>query len=192
MSNPIAMSFPLEKPNLKREIAQGYYSSTLFLIAKFLIEVPTAFLQVLITLAIATPIIKLQGNFFYNWIILVVLGLVSSSLAILIGSSVNSVKQAMSLNPVITVPQILLSGFLVPSEELPSYLSWLQYFCQLKYAVDLFCISEFDDDKYAHVILDRNDIKKSKTIIYFIILFGIFLFYRIIAGFVLSKDTKKF
>ena len=73
------------------------------------------------------------------------LGLVASSLSLLIGSIAENVSTAIQMTPLLLVPQLLFSGFFVAISDIPEWLRWAQYLCSLKYAINLILVVEFTD-----------------------------------------------
>ena len=69
----------------------------------------------------------------------------AASYSIALASGVSDPKQAQQFLPIILVPQLLFAGYFVPVSAIPDLLSWAQYLCVLKYAVNLGVIAEFGE-----------------------------------------------
>ena len=71
-------------------------------------------------------------------------GLAAGSVALVLGSLVDDVPKAIELAPGTLVPQILFSGWIIPVDDIPSYLQWIQKICGLLWALKLLVIVEFE------------------------------------------------
>jgi ABC-type multidrug transport system ATPase subunit len=189
MSNPIALTFPLERPILLRELAGGFYGVPLYFWSKFVVELAVCLVQSLLTIGIVFLMADMEGDLVLLWAVLSGLGLVASSVALLVSASVDSVKAAVSLNPVLVVPQLLFAGFVVPVAKIPVYLKWLTYVSQLRYAIALLVIAEFKHDPGASYVFVENEIEEDKWPVYVGILVANFVVFRGLAMYVLRKKV---
>jgi ABC-type multidrug transport system ATPase subunit len=223
----VMLAFPFERPLLLREYVTGTCKSarhcieftllvlilTLFaciidglmayFVSKLLVEIPLVFCQMLVQFIIAYFFIDLQGNFIFLVLICFGLGMVSCSVAMLLGCLVPDVKDVSELSPLAFVPQILFAGFFVRTSQIPLFLRWAQYLVSLKYAINLFYLVEFDLSLHScntslaaymncKGIVDQNDINRSDWYIYIILIFALFVGFRSMAGFVLTQKAKRF
>eukprot|EP00299_Pterocystis_sp_00344_P019145 c9525_g1_i2.p1 GENE.c9525_g1_i2~~c9525_g1_i2.p1 ORF type:complete len:598 (+),score=129.97 c9525_g1_i2:51-1844(+) len=191
------LSFPFERPIFLREYSTGTYKSMAYFISKIVSELPMAFLQNLLLVIITYWLIEFQGNFILLVIIMWMLGVSSTSVAMLLGSVFDDVKTAAEASPALFVPQILFAGFFIRLELVPVYMRWAQYLCSLKYAMNLAILVEFndcsDDEKPSCVSLrDKNNIEKGHWWIYALILIALFIGFRLVSLFILRKRAKKF
>eukprot|EP00929_Paragymnodinium_shiwhaense_P003160 TRINITY_DN103595_c0_g1_i1.p1 TRINITY_DN103595_c0_g1~~TRINITY_DN103595_c0_g1_i1.p1 ORF type:complete len:703 (+),score=153.58 TRINITY_DN103595_c0_g1_i1:77-2110(+) len=142
-AQPIMLTFPSERPVFLREYAAQQYGVVPYFISKTLVEAPVVLGTQILTFLIAYWIMDLQGNFvmlvLYAWL----LGIASSSLALIIGCGVASAEKAIQFGPLVLLPQMLFSGLFVPVGKVPQSLRWVQYLCPLKYAINLLEITEF-------------------------------------------------
>lgn len=72
-----------------------------------------------------------------------ILGLVSSSSALLLGSLAQSTEVAMEVTPLVFVPQLLFAGFFIKISQIPAWLRWAQWLCSLKFTLNLVMATEF-------------------------------------------------
>merc|ERR550537_1628820 len=122
------------------------YGTIPYFLAKTVVEIPLTFLTALESWLISYWVMDLEGNFIYLVLIATFLALTAASTALFIGCSVANAQSAQELAPLIFVPQIIFSGIFIPISLIPKALRWLQYLCALKYAINLGCIVEFQDD----------------------------------------------
>ncbi len=118
----------------------------------------------------------------------------------------------------ICVPQILFAGFFIKITQIPEWIRWAQYVCSLKFAVNLHMIIEFgngacDGDPILYQgamgpggpggggmtrkdacssLLKQNDVDSSLWWAYGLILLGIFLGFRFLALFLLTRRARGF
>lgn len=223
ISQPIILSFPLERPLFIREYTSGMYSSIPYFITKSIVEVPIAFIQSGIIMLITYYLMGFQGNFFFLTCSLALLGLTASSLSVFLGSIAKNVNIAVQLTPILTVPQILFAGFFISINQIPIFIRWFQYLCSLKYGLNLTVLAEFtclppgfpkkynkvyynavigcdepissiefycDEVTHPNALLPRNDIYVTYEWIYFGILIGIFVVFRVAACIILTTKTR--
>eukprot|EP00928_Gymnodinium_smaydae_P029715 TRINITY_DN22300_c0_g1_i1.p1 TRINITY_DN22300_c0_g1~~TRINITY_DN22300_c0_g1_i1.p1 ORF type:complete len:682 (+),score=91.49 TRINITY_DN22300_c0_g1_i1:46-2046(+) len=150
-AQPLLLTFPVERPVFLREYAAQQYGVVPYFVAKTLVEAPVVFCAQLITFLISYWVMGLQGNFavlvIYGWL----LGIASSSLALIVSCGVASAEKAIQFAPLVLLPQMLFSGLFVPVGKIPSSLRWVRYLCPLKYSIDLLEITEF---RYVKSALD--------------------------------------
>jgi len=137
--------FSQDRPTFLREYAAQKYDILPYFLSKFMVEVPLVLVGQLLAYAIAYPMIGFHGNFFVLIIIAWSLGLSISSLAMLLGCAVNNPESAISLSPLVLVPQIAMSGLFLPMSMIPSYLQWVPLLCPMRYGVSLAALAEFSD-----------------------------------------------
>lgn len=121
-------------------------------------------------------------------IVVWILGLVASSIALMMGCITKNLRTAMELSPMIFVPQILFAGFFIPMSQIPVWLRWAQYLCSLKYAINLLITLEFAngacpaEEKFeCDEILSSNDVEEDRWWLYATILVVLVCGFRLIA-----------
>lgn len=161
------------------------------------------FAQTLVGFIMTYFMYDMQGNFIYLLLSGFSLGMVGNSAAMMIGCAVSDVKNVAELAPLLFVPQILFGGFFVRTSLIPSYIRWCQYLCGMKYSMNLFLMTEFDLElkscqdspnarENCNNVLENNDINVDEWYINLIMLFALFLGYRLLGAFILVKTAKKF
>ena len=198
-AQPMVLTFPLERASFIREYATGTYGSSVYLIAKTMLDVPAAIMQQTLSLLVFYFLTSMNGNFGLILVSVSILGVVSASTGLLLGAATSSAETAINILPGVYVPQILLSGFFISSELIPVWMRWMQWICPLKYGVALATIAEFStnvvpDDKEGDVVLliDRSGINRDDWHVYGLIMFGIFMFLRILTGILLKRRAQNF
>ena len=198
-AQPMLLVFPQERPVFIREHISGTYSTFAYMLAKTLVDIPAGFLQAVISMVVSYWMVGFNGNFFYIVCSLTLLATVSSSISLLLGAATGSAETAVNLSPATFVPQILFSGFLIPSSNIPVWMRWLQWLAPLKYSVNLGLLADFHrsavpDDRQDQVndLLYRNEIAKDSWWAYVVIMLCMFCFMRAVASLVLSVRAQKF
>jgi ABC-type multidrug transport system permease subunit len=70
---------------------------------------------------------------------------VGTLLGILIGAMVRNVELAVEIAPAIFVPLMLFSGYTNNSNNIVSWLKWLEYMSPVRYMFEFLVTNEFDD-----------------------------------------------
>eukprot|EP01065_Artemidia_motanka_P011495 TRINITY_DN161_c0_g2_i1.p1 TRINITY_DN161_c0_g2~~TRINITY_DN161_c0_g2_i1.p1 ORF type:complete len:639 (+),score=227.31 TRINITY_DN161_c0_g2_i1:71-1918(+) len=198
-AQPTLIAFVPERPVFIREYASGTYGVVPYVLSKILLEIPLVFLTVLVSVAIQYGLTGLQGNFGLLWLWYVLFALASSSISFALGAATTTAEVAVNLLPLALVPQILLSGFFVASEDIPVWIRWTQWICPMKYTVNLALITEFDSaavpdnrEQFTNAVMDRSDVENSTGAKWFYIsmLIGMTIVLRVLAVFVLHRRAK--
>lgn len=197
----VMLAFPFERPMFLREFATGTYRATSYFLTKTFLEIPLTFVQTLVQFIICYFMINLQGNFIYIVLAAWGLGCASCSVAVMIGCLVADVKDVSELAPLLFVPQLLFAGFFIRTSLIPVFLRWAQYLCAIKYAINLVLLTEFnvlntscagDARRNCESVISNNNIIVGDTYIYVILLFVLFLTFRLLGAFILVKKAKRF
>jgi hypothetical protein len=92
-------------------------------------------------------------------------------------------------------------GFFIRTSLIPVFLRWAQYLCAIKYAINLVLLTEFNvlnkscqgaAAMNCKNVLKNNDIKVEDTYIYILVIFALFLVFRIIGAAILIKKARRF
>ncbi|MBI3650594.1 MAG: FHA domain-containing protein [Acidobacteria bacterium] len=90
-----------------------------YVFSKFAVLSGIAMVQCLLFVGILTLLERLQGSdFFWLMLVLYMTSLGGIAMGLFCSALVNSTEKAMSILPLILIPQLLLSGFLVPVNDL--------------------------------------------------------------------------
>ena len=139
-------------------------------------------------------------EFYMFYLTLYSLAMGSTALAVMLGCLVEDPKIATEMLPVLFVPQMLFSGFFVAPDLIPSWLLWVRYICPLTYSVRIALVEEFDNcapdgtaagDNCSR-LLDDIDANPDETYWNWLVLFGLFVFFRLLALHILYKKGTKF
>jgi ABC-type multidrug transport system permease subunit len=196
---PVLLLFPSERPRFVREYATGSYSATAYFWSKLVTELPLGFATAVLAFLITFWMVQLHGSFILDVLIAWLIGLCAASTALFFGCLAASAQQAMQAAPIIFVPQILFAGLFVKVDQIPVWLRWAQYLCSLKYGIDLFLINEFGSStcdpsqrKACEKLLASSDVQESLWWAYGLIMIGIFLVFRLLGLFVLTRRARGF
>jgi len=198
----VLLAFPFERPMILREYATGTYSMTSYFLSKLVVEAPMTFLQTIVQFLLVFYMVDLQGSYIILVLICWGLGMVSNSTAMGIGCLVPDVKDATELAPLVYVPQILFAGFFIRTGQIPVFLRWAQYLCGMKYAFNLVILNEFSLSTSTcsspaaaancREIQDANGIDGDIFYVYIILLFALFVAYRVAGVLILIQKAKRF
>jgi ABC-2 type transport system permease protein len=73
------------------------------------------------------------------WLVVLVAlldGLVGTALGLFVSAFAQTEFQAVQFMPVVLLPQLIICGLLIPTDELPTVLEWLSWLLPLTYAID--------------------------------------------------------
>lgn len=200
-AQPVMLLFPFERPMFMREYSTGTYSATAYFMSKSFIELPLTMAQNCCQWVMVYFMCNFQGNGGYLLLASWGLGCASASVASALGCMVPDVKSVQELAPLLFVPQLLFAGFFIQTSQIPVFLRWAQYLCGIKYAMNLLLLTEFNPANKScegdlafgcKMIIADNDIKESDWWIYVIILFVLFLGFRILGAYILTVKARRF
>ena len=92
-------------------------------------------------------------------------------------------------------------GFFIRTSLIPVFLRWAQYLCAIKYAINLVLLTEFnptnkscqgDAGMNCKFVLINNDIRVEDTYIYILVIFALFIVFRITGAAILIKKARRF
>ena len=220
-AQPALLAFPEERPVFLREYSTNHYNVFSYFLSRLTMEAFITFLQVtvqvscawfvsrysarsplltfLIQIVITYFMIGFQANFGEFLVIAYALAMSSTALAVLLGCAVEDPKLAQEMLPILFVPQMLFAGFFVAPSLIPAWLRWAQYLCSLTYAIRLALVAEFDRDcgspdanASCKRVLNSIDARQDDVWWYWVVLVGLFAFFRVAAVAVLRKKATKF
>lgn len=198
----VMLSFPFERPMILREYATGTYSVPAYFISKLVVEAPMTFVQFIVLYLLVYFMMDMQGDYILLVLSTWGLGMVSNSVAMGLGCMVPDVKDVTELAPLMYVPQILFAGFFIRTDQIPIFLRWAQYLCSMKYAMNLVLMSEFRLDRdncqgpaaaaNCREIIESNNIDPEIFYVYIILLFALFIAFRVVGAMILIQKAKRF
>ena len=191
----VAAAIPSTRARFLVEYNNNLYGSLVFFIVQIIIEVPQALIANLVLLCLSFWTIGLRGNFFYWLLNLFAVTVSTNSVGWLISTTTSSTLTAMQFMPLVFLPQILFSGFLIDVALVPSSVRWLNYFCYLKYVSDLVFINEFGDDITAGNTIVGQHATSNKIItqdknLYTLVVIVFIIGLRFIASVALARQAK--
>ncbi|ELR13185.1 ABC2 type transporter superfamily protein [Acanthamoeba castellanii str. Neff] len=143
----VVMIFHSERMIFIKEHSAGAYGTFLYYVAKNLAQLPfLAFYPALFS-CIAYWMVGFQADadkFFIFMAAMILVTLVSASLAIAISASTPNLDAAFALLPAAFIPFTIFSGLLVNEDSVPSWVAWVKYFSLFKYGFQILAINEFD------------------------------------------------
>ena len=138
--------FPTEMKHLVKERKSAMYSLSAFYVARTASDIPADLALPSMLIVIVYWMAWLNPTaaaFFATWGTYLLVLLVSSSIGLLIGALVLSVKTAQALAATLMLTFILVGGFFV--QGIPDWISWIKYLSFLNYAYPLLLHIQFGD-----------------------------------------------
>ena len=155
---PALIAFPEERPVFLREYSTGQYTVLSYFLSRVTLELAVCAFQVTVSTMITYLMVGLNQTFGLYWLVTYIMAVTSTALGAMAGSSASDPSVAVEFLPAIFMPQILFSGFFIPKEIMPVWLSWLTYIFPMTYAVRLVLVQEFDgacDDMSGNSFCER-------------------------------------
>lgn len=201
---PSLVAFPEERPVFLREYSTNHYSVLSYFASRLSIELAVNAVQVTVSTVITYFMVGFYLDYWTLWTAVYLLAGASSALGVMVGSATESPSTAIELLPAVFMPQILFSGFFVPPELIPDWLAWLVYIMPLTYGVRILLVGEFGGDRCDNVeplpdgstscarILENSGLDTGDVWWYYLVLLVLFVFFRLLALFILRKKATKF
>ena len=137
------LDFVEQRPLFCHEYQRGHYGLISYGITKMLTEAVNTFLLILTFVVIVYWSLGLQGRFWYLVGMLFVFNMTLGAIGVALASYARDPRSAKEMIPVLILPQVLLCGFFVTIENIPSWLQWSQWLMPLTYAFRLILAEEF-------------------------------------------------
>jgi len=141
-------TFPPERPVFLRESKNRMYSTLSYFSAKTITDLPFLILLPILFTAISYWMIgyKPEGGIYIMFNIVMVLAyFVGSSLGFILGIVAKDSTTAMTLVPMVFIPFMMFSGFLINADSIPYYFYPIRYTSFLKYSFEIIVYNEFKD-----------------------------------------------
>lgn len=157
-------------------------------------------LQTLLITLICHFMIAFQGSFMTYYGACFTLAMGSTAIAVILGAaSGSSSKIATAALPLVLLPQMLFVGYFVSPELIPVWLRWIQYICPMTYATRILlvadfyeCSDDFVEKIFCDTLLENTGADPDDVLLYWFILIGQFVVFRIIALAILHKSAQRF
>ncbi|KAK1282347.1 ABC transporter G family member 8 [Acorus calamus] len=202
--------FVNERPILLRETSSGVYRLSSHLIANTLV-----FLPYLLAIAVlySVSVYFLVGlcmtwqAFAYFVLVIWVVVLMANSFVLFLSSLAPNYIAGTSLVTVCLAGFFLFSGYFISKDNMPKYWLFMHYFSLYKYALDALLINEYscsaskcfswvESDRACAVtgvdVLDQRGLREAQRWTNIQIMFGFFVFYRVLCLFVLTRRASRF
>ncbi len=198
---PSLTVFPEERPVFLREYSTNHYSVVAYFVSRLTMELFVSGLQVSLSAVITYSLVGFTANFGIFWAGLYLMACASTALGVLVGSAVGNPSTAIEFLPAVFMPQILFSGFFVPPELMPDWLSWIRWICPLTYGVKIVVAAEFEGrcdttsppyPNFCNQVLENVEADPENIWWYYLVLLCLFCFFRLLALFVLKSKAEKF
>jgi len=198
---PSLIVFPEERPVFLREYSTNHYGVAAYFASRLTMELFISGLQVSASATITYFLVGFTANFGVFWSGLYLMACASTALGVLVGSAVGNASTALEFLPAVFMPQILFSGFFVPPELMPDWLSWIRWICPLTYGVKIVVAAEFDgrcdstsppNDNFCDEVMNNVETNPDDVWWYFLVLVCLFGFFRLLALVVLRSKAEKF
>lgn len=125
-----------------------------YLYSKFKILALLNFLQCLALVGIVHYYVHLGSRVPCYFLILLITSLAGTALGLLISSWVSSEDKAVGIVPLVIIPQILFSQFVLPQDLIAGFAMWLEKLMIVKWSYDLFSAFRSDEIQVVQALQD--------------------------------------
>ncbi|KAJ1460788.1 P-loop containing nucleoside triphosphate hydrolase protein [Pelagophyceae sp. CCMP2097] len=180
ISQPVILTFPLDRGILVRELAVDTFSLPAYIVSKLAIELPSTLVIVTCSVSIPWFLGALRSNLFELIGTTAVMAAAASSSAMFLSSLAPSPTVAMQLAPLVLVPQIMFAGFTIRISQIPPVLRWCHRICALTYGTNLALLNEFHHchKPACDLLLHENEVDRDDKVVYLTVLLAIFATFR--------------
>ncbi|KAF8747097.1 hypothetical protein HU200_013306 [Digitaria exilis] len=153
----------IERSVVYRERFAGMYSSWAYSFAQVSMEIPYVFVQIVLFMFIAYPMIGYTweaAKFFWFFYTMFCTVLYFLYLGMMMVSLTPNIQVASILASMFYTIQNLMSGFIVPSPQVPKWWLWLYYTSPMSWTLNVFFTTQFgyEDDKKIEVFGETKSI----------------------------------
>jgi ABC-type multidrug transport system permease subunit len=137
-------TFPSERVLFYREHANNMYSMPAFYFSKIFADLPFQLVFPTIFSLISYYMVGFQASrFVVFWLLVLLVANVGASMGLLVGIKAKDATTAISSVPLVVIPFMLFSGFLINVASTPPYFIWIEYLSPIKYCFQGIAINEF-------------------------------------------------
>eukprot|EP00927_Polykrikos_kofoidii_P016958 TRINITY_DN17700_c0_g3_i2.p1 TRINITY_DN17700_c0_g3~~TRINITY_DN17700_c0_g3_i2.p1 ORF type:complete len:623 (-),score=81.11 TRINITY_DN17700_c0_g3_i2:314-2182(-) len=149
----VANTFPSERCIFFREAQDRWYHPTAFYLAKITIDTVMQSVFPLLVLIIGYPLIGLNTQTLsrpvYFYIIMVLISNCGAAVGLTVSAAVSNVSTALSVLPGLVMPQMLLCGIFVRTQDLPQPFNALSHVIIMRFGLQAVVTNEFTCDTNA-------------------------------------------
>ena len=200
-AEPALQAFPQERPVFLREYSTNHYTVAAYFLCRFTVEAIVTAIQVFVMAMITYWLIGFQMTFGTLFLVVYGLAMTSTAMSVMLGCAIEDPKLGQEMLPILFVPQMLFAGFFVAPHLIPSWLSWARYIFSLTYSVRIGVTQEFKDEncvggdmalQMCGGLMDSIDANEDDIWWNWLVLLGLFVFFRLMALYTLRKKATKF
>jgi ATP-binding cassette, subfamily G (WHITE), member 2 len=130
-----------------REHASGFYSTLPYVVAHFIVEIPILLATCILYGTIAYWMVGFEpliGHFVFFIVVIFVVIELGFGFGQILATIVDSVNSAIAIYVVVLLYSLLLGGFIISKDDMPSSLGWLMYTSYFYYGFVALVVNEFD------------------------------------------------
>ena len=193
-ATPEFMIFPSELPIILREYRSGLYYTGAWYFAKNITELP---MQILFPFIFLTPVYFMIGfeasaeMYFTFLLIIILLSSTATGFGYFIACVTGNPRVAAILGPVMILPFLLFGGLFLNSNSAPVYFVWLEYLSPIKFGYEAFMRTYWEHQDGGMEVLRMVGMLERETFTSCLILLGLNIGFRTIAGFFLWRYCRK-
>jgi len=161
-------SFPSKRTMFNRDSANGVYTSSAFFLGQIIADFPFQQIPPLFYLVIYYWMVGLAptvGQFFTTLLVGSCIVFSANSFAYVVSCGVPNIEIANIIAPVTLVLFMLMSGFYLTDDRIPSWISWLKYLSFMRFGFFALVAAQFPSDGFFGVPSTDGSIQNSKLLV---------------------------
>ncbi|CAG9864008.1 unnamed protein product [Phyllotreta striolata] len=189
-----------------REHRNGMYRTDVYFLSKTLAELPFFILLPVLFTSVCYYIIGLNGDL-YRFLtacgIVTLVANASLSYGYLVSCVSSSTSMALAIGAPMIIPFLLFGGFFMNLNSIPAYFVWLSYLSWFKYGNEALMVNQWSGvveidcggsaacQRTGRIVLESYSFDEDNFLVDVISLFGLIIFFRLLAFFALLKKTVR-
>ncbi|KNC50887.1 ATP-binding cassette sub-family G member 2 [Thecamonas trahens ATCC 50062] len=140
--------FMSERSALFRETADGIYGPATYLFCRVLADIPFQFLYQLLFALPLYPLAGLKAEWGTAALFVLIHGVtavVGSVMGVTVSAFTSEAAVANAIAPLLLMPAMMVSGFLIVPKNIPAWLRWLRFISPLRYGFGALLLAEVED-----------------------------------------------
>lgn len=142
----VLTTFGNERGAVLREQENNLYTTLPYFLARLLVDIPTKILGPSVFATITYWMVGFQPSadkFIIYGIVLILMALTGNAMGLFIACIFPDVAIALQVAPIIILPLVMFSGFVLNTDSIPVYLMWLEWISPAKYGFAALARNEF-------------------------------------------------
>ncbi|XP_077979353.1 protein white-like [Glandiceps talaboti] len=143
----VVQILPMEVPVFLREHHNGMYNTAAYFFTRVLAEIPSLLLLKTLYVTVSYWLVGLTpefGRFLGCTIVVILTSAVGFAFGMFVSMTSDNITIVLAISQSMLLPMIMVGGFFIKPESIPSYMYWLKYTSWFYYGYELLNINEWN------------------------------------------------